>query len=234
VKIVALDELDFRIAPYEWDWAKQNEKYIGDYFARMRAHRPQIWNGRILMLSHCEVQGRKITGTFFETDFANLVAFRAAGFPDPAVRSCAASSALFTSDQAYVLGVMAAHTANAGRIYFIAGTPDTGDVRPDGTVDLAGSTVKELGEETGLGASDVRFAGEWHVVLAGARVSLIRIAHCTANEAALSERIRSFIASQKEPELSDIVAVRSRADFSPAMPDFICAYLDAMLPKEAA
>jgi hypothetical protein len=234
VKIVALDELDFRIAPFEWAWAKENEKYIGEYFARMRAHRPQIWNGRILMLSHCSVQGRRITGTFFETDFANLVAFRAAGFPDPAVRSCAASSALFTADQAYLLGVMAPHTANAGRVYFIAGTPDTGDVRADGSVDLAGSTVKELGEETGLAASDVRFAGEWHVVLAGARVSLIRIAHCTESEEALAGRIRKFIASQKEPELSDIVSVRSRADFSPAMPDFIRAYLDAMLPKEAA
>jgi hypothetical protein len=234
VKIVALDELDFKIAPFEWNWAKENRNAIDEYFARMRAQRPQIWNGRILMLSHCEVQGGKISGTFFETDFANLVAFRAAGFPDPAVRSCAASSALVTSDGAYLLGVMAPHTANAGRIYFIAGTPDTRDVLADGRVDLAASTIKELAEETGLALSDVRFADRWHVVLAGARVALIRAAHCALTEAGLAERIRAFIASEKEPELSDVVTVRTRADFSPAMPDFIRAYLNAMLPEEVA
>jgi 8-oxo-dGTP pyrophosphatase MutT (NUDIX family) len=234
VKIVPLDQLDFRIAPFEWSWAAENKKSIDEHFIRMRAQRPQIWNGRILMLNHCEVQGGKISGTFFETDFANLVAFRAAGFPDTGVRTCAASSALLTQDGAYLLGVMAPYTANAGRIYFIAGTPDTGDVLADGRVDLAASTVKELGEEAGLSASDVRFAGEWHAVLTGARVSLIRVAHCAQSEETLAARIRGFIASQKEPELSDVVAVRARADFSPAMPDFIRAYLNAMLPPEAA
>jgi 8-oxo-dGTP pyrophosphatase MutT (NUDIX family) len=234
MKIVALHELDFRVSPFEWNWAKQNRNAIDEYFARMRAHRPQIWNGRILMLNHCEVRGGKISGTFFETDFANLVAFRAAGFPDPDVRSCAASSALLTADGAFVLGVMAPHTANAGRVYFVAGTPDTADVRADGSVDLAASAVKELGEEAGLSASDVRFADEWHAVFAGARITLIRVAHCTESEAKLSERIRGYIATQQEPELSDIVTVRTRADFSPAMPDFIRAYLNAMLPAEAA
>jgi hypothetical protein len=63
-------------------------------------------------------------------------------------------------------------------------------------------------------------------------VALIRAAHCTENEAELSQRIRAFIASQKDPELCDIVSVRARADFSPAMPDFIRAYLNAMLPAE--
>jgi hypothetical protein len=234
VKIVALDELDFRVAPFQWKWADDNRASIEEYFTRMRAQRAHVWNGRVLMLSHCEVQGRKITGTFFETDFANLVAFRAAGFPDTGVRTCAASSALMTADGAYLLGVMAPHTANAGRIYFIAGTPDPGDVRSDGSVDLAGSTIKELGEEAGLIESDVRFASQWHAVLAGARVALIRAAHSLESETVLSDRIRAFIASQKEPELTDIVAVRTRADFSPAMPDFIRAYLNAMLPAEAA
>ena len=84
---------------------------------------------------------------------ASFIAWRDWGFPDRAVRNCFAAGAIRASDGAFVLGVMGPQTANAGKIYFPAGTPDPGDVVGQ-EVDLAGSVRREIAEETGLGPGD--------------------------------------------------------------------------------
>jgi len=56
-----------------------------------------------------------------------------------------AMGALRSRDGALLLGVMGPHTANAGRIYFPAGTPEPDDVA-DGALDLAGNVVREVAE----------------------------------------------------------------------------------------
>ena len=68
---------------------------------------------------------------------------------------CFALGALQGSDGGYVLGVMGAHTMNAGKIYFPGGTPDLHDVKSN-RVDLESSVRREVQEETGLDPSSSR------------------------------------------------------------------------------
>jgi len=187
-----------------------------------------MWNGRVLLLRRGEIAERVLSGGYSEVDFASFIAWRDWSFPDTSVRNCFAMAALRSCDGAFLLGVMGAHTANAGRIYFASGTPDPDDVIGD-TVDLEGSVMRELAEETGIDASEVSVETGWTAVLDGQRMALMKIVEANASADELAKRIRAFIASQKQPELADIHIVRSVSDLRPAMPAFVTAFLESRL-----
>ena len=227
IRVVAVDRLELRFEPRAWAWAEANKDFIERHFAGERAKKPALWNGRVLVLHRFAIEGGVFRGGFLETDFANFLAWRDAGFPDPSLRACFAAGALRAADGAFLLGSMGKHTANAGKVYFPAGTPDPRDVRADGSVDLMGSVARELMEETGLSSADVSPAPHWHAVTAGGRVGLIRPLSARVGAEELAARIRSFIAREKESELDDVVVIRSPADLVPAIPDYIRAYLES-------
>ena len=85
---------------------------------------PQMWNGRVLLLRRGEIARRRAAAApILETDFASFIAWRDWGFPDTSVRNCFPMAALRSADGAFLLGVMGAHTANAGQIYFRPARP---------------------------------------------------------------------------------------------------------------
>jgi 8-oxo-dGTP pyrophosphatase MutT (NUDIX family) len=133
-------------------------------------------------------------------------------------------AALRGSDGGFLLGVMGRETANAGKIYFPAGTPDPSDVA-DGTVDIAGSVNRELLEETGLDASEMDAEPGWHAVLAGPRVALMKVLRAREDAATLRQRILRHLANERTPELSDVVVVRNPSNLSDAVPDHVTAFL---------
>jgi 8-oxo-dGTP pyrophosphatase MutT (NUDIX family) len=165
-----------------------------------------------------------LRGTYFEAGFAEFLAWRDWNFPDPAVVNCFAMGALRASDGAYLMGVMNDHTANPGRIYFPAGTPDPDDVRGE-TVDLLGNVLRELAEETGLTADDISVAPGWQAVIDAARVAVMKRIDLPLPASEVRTRMLRHLASDTQPELSDIRIVRSAADLDPGMPRFVTAYL---------
>jgi len=171
---------------------------------------------------------RSLEGSFFETEFASFMAWRDWGFPDRSVINCFAMGAIRSSDGAFLLGEMSAHTANAGHIYFPAGTPEPSDITGD-TVDLAGNIAREVAEETGLTDADFRAVPGWSAVFAGPRIALIQILQARAPAQELRMRVLGHLAREPKPELSDIRIVRSRADFHAMMQPFITAYLEHAL-----
>jgi hypothetical protein len=225
LRAVAVERLDLRFAPRAWRFSDQRRADIDAHFAAIRRTRPALWNGRVMLLYEWALRDGQFTGAYFDTDFASMIAWRDWDFPDPLVHNCFAQGALRSADGAFLLGVMGAHTANAGKIYFPSGTPDLNDVVGD-AVDLDGSVMRELTEETGLDAGDVEAASGWHAVFAGPRIGMMKILQSAEAATALRARILRFLAGQAAPELADIRIVRSPVDYDPMMPPFIITFLD--------
>jgi 8-oxo-dGTP pyrophosphatase MutT (NUDIX family) len=230
IPVVPLDQLEMSFAPRPWPFAIERRAEIDAYFAKLQREKPAVWNGRVLMMHRHTITARKLAGAFLETDFASLLAWRAFDFPDKTIKVCFPMSALHAADGAFLLGLMGAHTANAGQLYFPTGTPDPDDVRGD-KVDFEGSLLRELAEETGLGPADITVTPRWHALLAGSRMPLIKLLYASEPAASVRARILAHLARDEEPELADIVIVRGPADLDARMPPFVVAFLNAFWSK---
>jgi 8-oxo-dGTP pyrophosphatase MutT (NUDIX family) len=219
-------QLDLKCGTWTWPFAVERRTDIDAYFARQQAGKPELWNGRILLGRNAVFTADCFSADYFETDFASLLAWRDWGFPDSGVFNGFGMGALRGNDSAFVLGEMAGHTANAGRIYFPSGTPDPDDLR-GGMVDIPGSVAREVEEETGLTAADYRTAEHWDCVVSGATIAIIRILNVDMPGEALRAKIEANLATHQSPELAAVHLVRGPDDFAPAMPRFVTAFVEA-------
>lgn len=224
ITIVPVERLELSFASRPWSFASERRADIDAYFADLQRANPTLWNGRVLMLHEHDIRGPIFHGAYLETDFASLLAWRHWDFPDAAIKNCFAMGALQGSDDAFLLGVMGAHTSNPGMIYFPAGLPDLTDI--DGTrVDLVHNLIREIGEETGLGQADFEAEPGWTTVLAGPRIAQMKRLRARETAPELRRRILANLAHEPQPELVDVRIVRSPADFDPMMPPFVTAFL---------
>lgn len=223
-RVVRIERLDLAYAPRPWPFAQSRRTEIDAHFARRKAERPALWNGQVLVLYDHAVDGAVFRGAYLKTDYASFISWIDWGHPETGVRDCFSQGALRAADGAFLLGVMGPHTANAGQIYFPAGTPDPSDVKGD-TVDLTASVWREVEEETGLTSADVDAEPGWYSVFSGAQIAHLKIMQAREDAVPLRERILAFMRRQDPPELADIRIVRGPADLDPMMLPFAVGFL---------
>lgn len=228
VLITRVVHLHARSQPKTWHWAQENKAAIRANWAERSGDKPSMFNGRVLLMSDFELAGDTCRTTYFETDFADFLGWRDLGYPDPSIANGFAMGALQAADGAYICGVMGRHTANAGRIYFPAGTPDRSDLLPDGTVDLATSVIRELKEETELPADSYQVADHWIVVRRWPAVAFLRPIRFAEPAEAIAQRIHTNIAAQSDPELAGVRVIRGVEDIDEhQMPLFLQSFFRA-------
>jgi 8-oxo-dGTP pyrophosphatase MutT (NUDIX family) len=225
-EIFALDRVEIVLEPWSWAFAVDRRSEIDRHFAGLQRERSGVWNGKVLLLHRYAIERGVLRGACFETDYASLCAWRDWHFPDPGVINVFAAAALRSADGAYVVGEMAPYTAAAGLVYFPCGTPEPGDISAGGALDLIGNLGRELKEETGLDFGTLDAESGWSLVRDGCFFALLKRLTAGENAAELRLRILRHLASEAQPEFSDIRIVRGHADLDPRMPPFTVAFLE--------
>jgi 8-oxo-dGTP pyrophosphatase MutT (NUDIX family) len=230
LRLLKVGELDLSFEPSRWAFAERRADSIAAHWARLRKTKPMLFNGRVLLLGRRAIETRadgvlRLSGAFFETDYADYLAWEEFGDPDEPVANCFSMAALRAADGAFLLGEMAQHTVNAGQIYFPAGTPDPSDVFDD-RVDLDASARRELLEETGVDADEASVAPGWTLVFTPQRIACMKLMTLAAPAAMLKARIDAHLARDPHAELSRMHVVRGPRDIDESrVPIFVAAYL---------
>ena len=224
--IVRLSRVEARVEPYDWAFARENAALIAAHWAEISAGKPAMFNGRVMLQHRAAIRDGVFEAGYFETDYAAFLTWRDVGHPGPIIRNGFAMAALRANDGAFLCGKMGEHTANAGKVYFAAGTPDREDMRPDRTLDLAGSVTRELGEETGLRVDEVAVGEGWTALIEPGRVAFMREVRIDLSAEAARALMLDRMSELEEEELSDIVIVRDLAETEKHdMPPFMRRYL---------
>jgi hypothetical protein len=86
--------------------------------------------------------------------------------------------------------------------------------------------TREVAEETGLHPADYVAEEGWLAVAGERRIALMKLLRAHEPAEDVRRRILSYLAHEREPELSDIRIVRGRADLDPMMPPFMLAFFN--------
>jgi hypothetical protein len=216
--------IDFRFVPWSWPFAQDRRAEIDEYFRRECEVNPTLWNGRLLLLRDATISSECIFGSFFETDYASLLAGLAWDTMGGTVTACFPAAAVLASDDAFIVGEMAKYTRNAGQLLFPSGSVEGSDVVGD-QVDFFGTLSRELTEETGLVTDLLEADSGWYSVKIGSRLPLIKTLRSNQPAETLKQRISQNLSAQSRPELCKIVIVRGLSDLSERMPLWVVAFL---------
>jgi hypothetical protein len=236
VRILEMDRLDCRVVPHEWEFELRSRNEIEAHWAERKALNPALYDGPVLLACraepHIEPDGERVLRVdFFEVGFSRFLAWRDFGFPDRKVYNCFSMPALRTADGAFLLGEMGPNHSCAGKLYFPAGTPDRSDIF-DGRVDLDGSVIRELAEETGIRVDRDAFSPGWRVVFESQRIACMKIIDWPARSFDVEAEVARHISSETAPELARGYMLDRRDQLAdPRLPAFMTAFLEPLLTR---
>jgi 8-oxo-dGTP pyrophosphatase MutT (NUDIX family) len=221
--VLSVSEIDVMLDPKPHPFERENEAAIARNWQLETSENPALFNGTVVLLSKLSYADRRLSGRCHAVTYATFLYWRRNRLTAPAEHSFA-HAVLVSSDGALIAVRMGQHTANAGRVYFAAGSFEPADFR-DGMVDLHFNMAREVREETGLDISAVPRDEAYHAYSSERGTVIFRGYYLAESAEDIAARIRDFVASDSEPEIEGPVIIRNASD----LPDGLMPHMRPLI-----
>ena len=208
--ILPVDEVDVRLVAEPHPFERDNAEAIAANWAMEKAERPALFDGIVVLLSELAYRDSRLVGRCHAVRFSTFMLWRKLK-PVTSAEHAFAHAMLISSDNALVAIRMGSHTANAGKVYFAAGSFEPEDFR-EGLVDLDYNMLREVREETGLDLGTASREQRCHALSVESGTVIVRCFRAAETADELAERIRAFVATDPEPEIEGPVIIRGMRD----------------------
>ncbi len=168
---------------------------------------PSLFDGRMLLMSSLVLEDNQLSGVGHITPYSAFLWWRKRPQRLGAVHVFA-YAVIASSDGALIAIRMASHTANAGQVYFAAGSLEPEDVR-DGICDLYANMSREVKEETGLDLADAQAGDRFYACHLNHTVPIFKVYRFDMTADEIVYRITKHMAVAEDKEIAGAVAIRS-------------------------
>ncbi len=228
--VYCVADVDLRVDVEDWPWAMARRAQVLAHFERKRAANPAYFNGQTFILAAHSLAANVFRASYAPADFASYLFWRDAGFPENGVRDGFGSAILRSAEGHVLLGRQAAGNVNAGSAYLPGGFIDRQDVRADGRIDIDGSVMREIEEETGLDPGRLDRVAGYRLSCAGPLISIGIEFRSRQGSEEMRAAVLAHLAQEAKPELVDIVVIRRPGDLAGAnVPDYTRRAVMALL-----
>ena len=221
--VLPVDTVDVRLLPGLHPLTAQHKAAIDDNWRQESAANPVLFDGEVVLLSDLAFRDGALVGTCHATRFSTFLYWRK-NRDMSAAEHVFAHAAIVSSDNALVAIRMGQHTANAGRVYFAAGSFEPLDFR-DGQVDIESNMTREVGEETGIDLATATHVEGYHIFSDNGSTVIFRRYHFDRTAEDMAKAIEDFVATEEEPEIDGPVIIRG----ANPMPDGIMPHMAAIV-----
>lgn len=209
-RILPITKANLLVDPAPHPYETAHREAIEANWALEMAEKPALFNGEVMFFSSIRWADGRLDARCHTIRFATFMHWRRHR-PDTTAEHLYAHAMPVSSDGALIAIRMAPHTANAGRVYFAAGSFDPLDIR-DGRLDIASNMAREVGEETGIDLAGTRAETNYHGWSGNGGTVLVRRYFLDRSADEIVEDIRRHIALDPVPEIDEAIVIRGPAD----------------------
>ncbi|MFZ1680707.1 MAG: hypothetical protein WAT70_06775 [Rhizobiaceae bacterium] len=214
--VTDIADVDVRLAPTIHPYATRHAEAIAENWRAETGRNPRLFDGTVMLHSALSCDDAVLTGQSHPVPFSAFMHWRANRGVDGVAHLFAHAVPVGACGRLVAIR-MAGHTANAGQVYFAAGSFEPADF-VDGRLDAPANMRREVREETGIDLAGCRTESGYRLTRVGETVLLFRRYWLEQDAEEIAQRIRDHVAGDPDPEIDGPVILAHGERPAPAPP----------------